>query len=98
MNDSHMCMDKARQCKEKLLLVMNGAVNIEKQLVEYKRDSERNKIDYLQAFIGSNIAKELEILPPQFSKTKGNGKKIKGGKENGLAEHELQQEAELVPK
>jgi len=34
-NHLFMCMDKAGHCKEKLLLMMNGAMNIEKKLAEY---------------------------------------------------------------
>ncbi|RZB42838.1 Protein FAR1-RELATED SEQUENCE 5, partial [Glycine soja] len=68
------CMDKAEQHKEKLLLVMNGVVNIEKQLAEYERDSKQTKTDDLETFVGSSIPKEVGILPPQFSKTKGSGK------------------------
>lgn len=33
------------------------------------------------SFIGRNLLKEVEIHPPQISKTKGSGKRIKGGKE-----------------
>ncbi|KAG5068497.1 hypothetical protein JHK85_000874 [Glycine max] len=33
-NHLFMCMDKAGHCKEKLLLMMNGAMNIEKKLAE----------------------------------------------------------------
>ncbi|KAG4907052.1 hypothetical protein JHK85_056546 [Glycine max] len=71
----------AEQHKEKLLLVMNGVVNIEKQLAEYERDSKQTKTDDLETFVGSSIPKEVGILPPQFSKTKGSGKRIKSGKE-----------------
>lgn len=58
------CADKAGQCKENLLIVMNGAVNIEKQLAKYERGSKQTKIDDLQTFIGPNIPKEVETLPP----------------------------------
>ncbi|KAG4909688.1 hypothetical protein JHK87_055804 [Glycine soja] len=85
---SHMCMDKAEQHKEKLLLVMNGVVNIEKQLAEYERDSKQTKTDDLETFVGSSIPKEVGILPPQFSKTKGSGKRIKSGKEKVIEQQQ----------
>lgn len=34
---------------------MNGAMNIEKQLIEYEGDSKPTKTNDLQVFIGSNI-------------------------------------------
>ncbi|KAL2947390.1 hypothetical protein AAZX31_20G067100, partial [Glycine max] len=82
------CMDKAEQHKEKLLLVMNGVVNIEKQLAEYERDSKQTKTDDLETFVGSSIPKEVGILPPQFSKTKGSGKRIKSGKEKVIEQQQ----------
>ncbi|KAG4968205.1 hypothetical protein AAZX31_12G140700 [Glycine max] len=71
---------------------MNGAMNIEKQLIEYEGDSKPTKTNDLQVFIGSNIPTNVEILPPQLSKTKGSGKQIKGGKEKVV---EQQQKNEL---
>ncbi|KAJ1381231.1 Zinc finger, PMZ-type [Sesbania bispinosa] len=82
------CMDKAGQSKEKLLVVINGTIDIEKELTEFEGDSQQSKTNNLQAFIGSNIPKEVDILPPQFSKTKGSGKRIKGGKEKAIQQQQ----------
>ncbi|KAJ1378335.1 Zinc finger, PMZ-type [Sesbania bispinosa] len=82
------CMDKVGQSKEKLLVVINGTIDIEKQLIEFEGDTQQSKTDDLQAFIGSNIPKEVDILPPQFSKTKGSGKRIKGGKDKAIQQQQ----------
>ncbi|CAK8566648.1 unnamed protein product [Lathyrus sativus] len=58
------CLEKAGQDKEKLFLVLNVAVNMEKQLDEFEESSNQTKIGDLQTFIGSNIPEEVKILPP----------------------------------
>ncbi|CAK8569614.1 unnamed protein product [Lathyrus sativus] len=85
------CLEKVGQDKEKLLLVLNGVVNMEKQLDEFEESYNQTKIGDLQTFIGSNIPEEVKILPPQFVKTKGSGKRIKGGKEKPLEQKKKEQ-------
>ena len=75
------CVEKAGNDKEKLLIVLDGAANMEKQLDNFDGSSMQNRTDDLQNFIGSNISDEVEILPPQYANTKGSGKRIKSGKE-----------------
>jgi hypothetical protein len=74
-------MEKAGQDKDKLLLVLNGVVDMEKQLDEFEGSSKQTKTVDLQTLVSSNIPEEVEILPPKCSKTKGSGKRLKGGKE-----------------
>ncbi|KAJ1413272.1 FAR1-related protein [Sesbania bispinosa] len=81
-------MEKAGQCKEKLFVMINGTIDIENQLAKFEGDFEQTKIDDLQIFIGSNIPTEVEIFPPQFLKTKGSGKRIKGGKEKAVEQQQ----------
>ena len=71
-----------------LSLVINGNLNIEKQLTESEGDSNQTKEDDLRTFIGSSIPTEVEIHPPRLSKTKGSGKRIKGGKEKAIEQQQ----------
>ncbi|PNY00107.1 protein FAR1-related sequence 5-like [Trifolium pratense] len=82
------CVDKARMDKEKLHFMLNEVVNIEKQLDEFEGGSKQTKDDDIQTFIGSNIPDQVEILPPKMSKTKGSGKRIKGGKEKAIEQQQ----------
>ncbi|XP_058769118.1 protein FAR1-RELATED SEQUENCE 5-like [Vicia villosa] len=41
-----------------------------------------------ESFIGFDIPKEVKIHPPQISKTKGSGKRIKGGKEKAIEQQQ----------
>ncbi|XP_057432975.1 protein FAR1-RELATED SEQUENCE 5-like [Lotus japonicus] len=82
------CVEKAGNSKEKLLFVMNGVIDIEKQLNEFEENPEQDMADDLQTFVGSNIPKEVEILPPRVSKTKGSGRRIKGGKEKAVEQQQ----------
>jgi hypothetical protein len=85
-NHLHSCVEKAGKDKEKLLLVLNGVVNMEKQLDGFEGSSKRTRTDDL--ILGSNIPDEVEILPPKFAKTKGSGKRIKGGKEKAIEQQQ----------
>lgn len=67
---------------------MNGVIDIEKQLNEFEENPEQDMADDLQTFVGSNIPKEVEILPPRVSKTKGSGRRIKGGKEKAVEQQQ----------
>ncbi|KAJ1404439.1 hypothetical protein SESBI_26538 [Sesbania bispinosa] len=79
----------AGTCKEKLLLVIKEASNIELKLSEAKGDVGPSKLDELESFIGSNVPKDIEILPPEPSNTKGCGKRRRGEREgNGTTTKE----------
>ena len=65
-----------------------GALIIEKQLIQIKGDSVHGKKEELESFIGSNILDSIEIHPPQYSKTKGSGKRLKGGKEKAMEQQQ----------
>jgi len=82
------CVEKAGNDKEKLLIVLDGAANMEKQLDNFDGSSMQNRTDDLQNFIGSNISDEVEILPPQYANTKGSGKRIKSGKEKAVEQQQ----------
>lgn len=82
------CVEKAGNDKEKLLIVLDGAANMEKQLDDFDGSSKQNRTDDLQNFIGSNIPDEVEILPPQYANTKGSGKRIKSGKEKAVEQQQ----------
>ncbi|KAJ1435398.1 Zinc finger, PMZ-type [Sesbania bispinosa] len=87
-NHLFTCMHKVVQCKENFLLVINGVVNIEKQLTEFKENSIQSKEKEVEPFIGCNLPIDVEIHPPQLSKTKGSGKRIKGGKEKAIEQQQ----------
>jgi len=38
----------------------------------------------LESFIASSASEQIDILSPKLSETKGNGKRLKGGKEKGM--------------
>lgn len=82
------CVEKAGNDKEKLLIVLDGAANMEKQLDDFDGSSKQNRTDDLQNFMGSNIPDEVEILPPQYANTKGSGKRIKSGKEKAVEQQQ----------
>ncbi|XP_058773776.1 protein FAR1-RELATED SEQUENCE 5-like [Vicia villosa] len=84
----YMCMHMVGQCKEKLLPITNGFANIKKQLSEFEDDSLPTKTNELESFIGFDLSKEVKIHPPQISKTKGSGKRIKGGKEKAIEQQQ----------
>ena len=77
---------------EKLLLVINGASSIELQLSKMKDDIKPRKEEELESFVGFNVPKEVDILPPEPANTKGCGKRIKGGKKKAI---EQQQKRDL---
>ncbi|XP_024640717.1 protein FAR1-RELATED SEQUENCE 5-like [Medicago truncatula] len=82
------CVEKAGQDKEKLLIVLNGAVIMEKELDEFEGSSKQTKTNDLETYIRTNIPERVEILPPQFAKTKGSGKRIKSGKEKAVEQQQ----------
>jgi hypothetical protein len=82
------CMHLAGHNKEKLQLVINGAIALKKQLTEFEDDSTQTKAKEVESFIGCDLPKEVEIHPPRSSKTKGSGKRIKGGKEQAIEQQQ----------
>jgi len=58
------CVEKAGQDKEKLLIVLNGVVSMEKELDEFEGSSKQTRTNDLETFIKTNIPEKVEILPP----------------------------------
>jgi len=82
------CMHMVGTNKEKLLLIYNEACSVELKMSTMKSDVESRPLDELEAFIGSNVPKTIEVFPPEPSKTKGSGKRIKGGKEKAMEQQQ----------
>ncbi|WJX84078.1 hypothetical protein P8452_66688 [Trifolium repens] len=53
-----------------------------------KGDVVSRPLDEVEALIGVNVPKKVEILPPKPSHTKGCGKRIKGGKEKAMEQQQ----------
>jgi len=70
--------------KEKLLLIYDEGCSIELKISKMNSDVVSRPLDELEAFIGTNVGKTIEVLPPEPSNTKGCGKHIKGGKEKPM--------------
>ncbi|PNY09356.1 protein FAR1-related sequence 5-like [Trifolium pratense] len=87
-NHLFKCMHMAGQHKEKLHLIINECVKIEKQLFEFEGDSTQTKKKELESLIGFELPTEVNIRPPKQSKTKGSGKRIKGGKEKAIEQQQ----------
>jgi hypothetical protein len=78
------CMHMAGTNKEKLLLIIKEGTSTESKLAKMDSDIAPTISDEVEVFIGSNVPKECDILPPKPSNTKGCGKRIKGGKEKAI--------------
>ncbi|XP_056685544.1 protein FAR1-RELATED SEQUENCE 5-like [Spinacia oleracea] len=85
------CMNLAGRDPEKLTLISNELQNVSKQLKEFESNPTESKTQELESFIGSSAPKEVEILPPKQSNTKGSGKRMKGGKEKAMEQQEKKQ-------
>ena len=73
-NHIFACMREAGKSKKKLSLLINGVIDVKKQLIELRNGSTKNKTKDIETFIGYNLPKEIDIHPPQISKTKESGK------------------------
>ncbi|KAK2383722.1 protein FAR1-RELATED SEQUENCE [Trifolium repens] len=82
------CMHMAGTNKEKLLLIYNEGCSIEQKMSKMKGDVVSRPLDEVEALIGVNVPKKVEILPPKPSHTKGCGKRIKGGKEKAMEQQQ----------
>ncbi|XP_058753620.1 protein FAR1-RELATED SEQUENCE 5-like [Vicia villosa] len=82
------CMHMAGTSKEKLLLIINDGASTESKLAKMNSNISPTTLDEVEVFIGSTIPKEIDILPPEPSNTKGCGKRIKGGKEKAMEQQQ----------
>ncbi|GAU36715.1 hypothetical protein TSUD_217720 [Trifolium subterraneum] len=53
-----------------------------------KSDVVSRPLDEVEALIGVNVPKKIEVLPPKPSQTKGCAKRIKGGKEEAMEQQQ----------
>ncbi|XP_058783612.1 protein FAR1-RELATED SEQUENCE 5-like [Vicia villosa] len=82
------CMHVAGRCKDKLNFIINEGSMMELKLANMNNELISTTIDEVEAFIGSNVPKEIQVLPPEPSNTKGCGKRIKGGKEMAMEQQQ----------
>jgi hypothetical protein len=82
------CMHMAGTNKEKLTLIYNEGCSIEQKMSNMKSDVVSTPLDEVETFLGCNVPKKIDILPPELSHTKGCGKRIKGGKEKAMEQQQ----------
>ncbi|GAU29259.1 hypothetical protein TSUD_392090 [Trifolium subterraneum] len=82
------CMHMAGTNKEKLTLIYNEGFSIEQEISNMKSDVASRPLDDMETFIGCNVPKKIEVLPPEPSHTKGCGKRMKAGKEKAMEQQQ----------
>jgi len=60
-------------------------------LKELDSGISESKISELESFIGSSALERIDILPPKYYRTKGSGKRLKGGKEKSMEQQQKKQ-------
>ncbi|KAJ8446532.1 hypothetical protein Cgig2_027494 [Carnegiea gigantea] len=76
---------------DKLTLLGKRIQNIVKELKELDGGTSDSKISEFESFIGSSVPERIDILPPKQCHTKGSGKRLKGGKEKSMEQHQKKQ-------
>jgi hypothetical protein len=82
------CMHMTGTNKEKLTLIYNEGCSIEQKMSNMKSDVVSTPLDEVETFLGCNVPKKIDVLPPELSHTKGCGKRIKGGKEKAMEQQQ----------
>ncbi|CAH9064884.1 unnamed protein product [Cuscuta epithymum] len=85
-SDIHFCVGMIDQ-KPQMFQQFADAIKVQKDLLSTSQGNSASgstKNDVIKAFYGSSIPTQVSVRPPQQSRNKGCGKRIKGGKEKAI--------------
>lgn len=90
-NEFHSCAELIGYDIDKIRFFKNGILDLKKSMLESSNVPPENKSKDLEAYVECVLPTQIDILPPNHSKTKGSGKRIQSGKEKAIDQQQKRQ-------